>query len=306
MYGQNGELIYVYARNPAYLELSTGSEQFFRNALRLPYNNLYETKHKVDLGDENQLFAEGVYQLFSPNYLLSLAKQLFFVLAGLTLLLLVFVIAASRNYTTRTAGDKDTASTEEPPGFVSHGPSVSAATVAAQPTKQPVSEESLYAPDSGLCFEQYLEERLSNELRRAASFDQDLVTALVKCRGATDDRSIYIQLAKTLKEHFTFHDLLFEVQKDKIAVILPSTDLEQGIDELSDFQKALFKTDPNVFCTADVSIGLSSRNGRLINSDRILKEANAALKRAENDSETNLVGFRPDPGKFRSFLATQK
>ena len=309
IYGQKGELIYVYARNPAYLKLSTGSEQFSRNAVHLPYNNLYEIKHKVDLGDENRLFAEGVYQLISPNYLLSLAKQLFFVLAVLTLLLLVFVIAAGRNYTTQTVGEKDKASAKDSPGFASHGPAVSAPTVAAQPAKpaqQTVSEESLYAPDSGLCFEQYLEERLSNELRRAASFDQDLVTVLVKCRGATDDRSIYIQLAKTLKEHFTFHDLLFEVQKDKIAVILPSTDLEQGIDELSDFQKALFKTDPNVFCTADVSIGLSSRNGRLINSDRILKEANAALKRAENDRETNLVGFRPDPGKFRSFLATHK
>ncbi|MCF7914955.1 MAG: hypothetical protein K9L66_07315 [Spirochaetaceae bacterium] len=260
----------------------------------------------MDLGDENQLFAEGVYQLISPNYLLRLAQQLFFVLAVLTLLLLVFVITAGRNYRTRSAGEKDTASGEDSPGLVSQEPTVSATSVAAQPAKQTVNEESLYAPDSGLCFEQYLEERLSNELRRAASFDQDLVTALIKCRAAADNRSTYIQLAQTLKEHFTFHDLLFEVQNDKMAVILPSTDLEQGIDELSDFQKELFKTDPNVFCTDDVSIGLSSRNGRLINSDRILKEANAALKRAENDSETNLIGFRPDPGKFRSFLATHK
>jgi GGDEF domain-containing protein len=90
-----------------------------------------------------------------------------------------------------------------------------------------------------------------------------------------------------------------------MAVILPNSDLEQGITELSDFQKELFQATPDMFCTSDISIGLSSRNGRLINSKRILKEAHAALKRAEKDSETNLIGFRPDPGKFRSFLAMQ-
>lgn len=326
LYGQNGELIYVYARNPAYLKITTGSEQFSRNSVHLPYNSLYETRHKVGLDDNNRLFAEGVYQLFSPNYLLSLAKQLFLALAVLTLLLLITVIAVGRSSfagntreekndkNSRTSNKKDTAAAGSSPDMASltyagsssssDSSEVSAAAI-TRTAQQTESEESLYAPDSGLCFEQYLVERLSNELRRAASFDQDLVTALIKCRGTGDNRSSYIQLAKTLKEHFTFHDLLFEVQNDKMAVILPSTDLEQGIAELSDFQKDLFQATPEMFCASDISIGLSSRNGRLINSDRILKEAHAALKRAENDSETNLVGFRPDPGKFRSFLARQ-
>ncbi|MDZ7793416.1 MAG: hypothetical protein U5P10_06895 [Spirochaetia bacterium] len=307
LYGRNGELIYVYARNPSYLKISQGSEQFSRSSVHLPYNNLYETIHKVELNTDNRLIAEGVYQLFSPNYLLSLAKQLFLVLSVLTLFLLIFVIVTSRRSFAEypsNAGEKETAPAGGSSDTAFQTSAVSSAAV-AHPATQTESEESLYTPDSGLCFEQYLEERLSNELRRAASFDQDLVTALIKCKGAVDNRSTYIQLAKKLKEHFTFHDLLFEVQNDKMAVILPSSDLEQGITELSDFQKELFQATPDMFCASDISIGLSSRNGRLINSDRILKEAHAALKRAEEDSETNLIGFRPDPGKFRSFLAMQ-
>lgn len=322
LYGRSGELIYAYARNPGYLKITEGSEHYSRNSIQLPYNNLYETRHKVVLDDNNRLIAEGVYQLFSPNYFLSLAKQLFLVLSGLALILLIFVIAAGRSsfagnpappiHTGHTgeqdavpAGDSSVKAYRAPNASSSSMASNAPSSGAITRTHQQESEESLYTPDSGLCFEQYLDERLSNELRRAASFDQDLVTALIKCRGAVDDRSIYIQLAKTLKEHFTFHDLLFEFQNDKMAVILPSTDLEQGIAELSDFQKELFQVTPDMFCTSDISIGLSSRNGRLINSDRILKEAHAALKRAEKDSETNLIGFRPDPGKFRSFLARQ-
>lgn len=319
LYGRKGDLVYVYARNPAYLKVLTGSKQFTRNSIHLPYNNFFETRHKVVLDDENQLIAEAVYQLFNPSSLLSLTKKLFLALLVLSLFLLIFVIAASRSSCAGTSrhpvnsGEKDTSTGGKSPDKVSRAPDNSSSSSVessvssspfTRPTLRPENEESLYAPDSGLCFEQYIEERLSNELRRAASFDQDLVTALIKCRGAVDDRSIYIQLAKTLKEHFTFHDLLFEVQQDTMAVILPNTDLEQGIDELSDFQKELFKTTREMFCASDISIGLSSRNGRLINSDRILKEAHAALKRAENDSETNLVGFRPDPGKFRTFLAS--
>ena len=91
-----------------------------------------------------------------------------------------------------------------------------------------------------------------------------------------------------------------------MAVILPNTDLEQGINELSDFQKEVYKDSDGKLCTFDIKIGMSSRNGRLINSDRILKESRAALRKAEHDIETNLVGFRPDPGKFRSFLASQE
>src|SRR6056297_725730 len=307
LYSRNGELIYAYARNPSYLKMSQGSEQFSRSSVHLPYNNLYETMHKVKLDNDNRLIAEGVYQLFSPSYLLSLAKKLFMALSVLTLFLMIFVIVAGQKSFAEhpsNGSKKDTAAAGGS-SDMTFRPSTPPSAAVTHPAKQTESEESLYTPDSGLCFEQYLEERLSNELRRAASFDQDLVTAMIKCRGAVDDRSTYIQLAKKLKEHFTFHDLLFEVQNDKMAVILPSSDLEQGIAELSDFQKELFQATPDMFCTSDISIGLSSRNGRLINSDRILKEAHAALKRAEKDSETNQVGFRPDPGKFRTFLASQ-
>lgn len=297
LYNADGELIYVYARNPRYIEVAPDLELFQRQSINLTYNNLIATSHKVELAEDEHIFGEGVYQIFTPASLLTLSTNILYALSALTLLLLFSLICSSKTAVDQPqhppleGASRDTA---EPLGSIS------------PPKVELDEEESLYAPDSGLCFQQYLEERLSNELRRAAAFDEDLVIALIHCRNALEDRLTYIQLAQRLKDHFTFHDLLFEMEHDKMAIILPNTDLEQGINELSDFQKKVYKESGEKLCTFDIKIGLSSRNGRLINSDRILKEARAALRKAEHDIETNLVGFRPDPGKFRSFLASQE
>ncbi|MFW6207575.1 MAG: hypothetical protein ACOC7X_02645 [Spirochaetota bacterium] len=293
LYNAEDELIYVYARNPHYVRIAGDSERLLRRSINLTYNTLFETSHTVRLPDDFRVFGEGVYQIISPASLLSLSTNIFYVLAALTLLLLVSLLCSGKHKSV-TAGHEP-----EPPSVDN---SIYESSTA---TSFKAEEESLYAPDSGLCFEQYLEERLSNELRRAAAFDEDLSVAFIQCGNAMEDRLTYIQLAQKLKDHFNFHDLLFELEHDKMAVILPNTDLEQGINELSDFQKDVYKESGEKLCTFDIRIGLSSRNGRLINSDRILKEVRAALRKAEHDIETNLVGFKPDPGKFRSFLASQ-
>ncbi len=294
LYNAKDELIYVYARNPRYIQVAEDSERFLRKSIDLTYNTLIETSHRVQLTDDARVFGEGVYQIFTPAGLLSLSTNIFYVLAGLTLLLLISLLSSGKGNSSASLHAPETPEVDH---------SIYEST---SPTSYKEEEESLYAPDSGLCFEQYLEERLSNELRRAAAFDEDLAAALIQCGNAMEDRLTYIQLAQKLKDHFNFHDLLFEVDHDKMAVILPNTDLEQGINELSDFQKEVYRESGEKLCTFDIKIGLSSRNGRLINSDRILKESRAALRKAEHDIETNLVGFRPDPGKFRSFLASQE
>lgn len=302
LYNSEDELIYVYARTPRYIEVFQDSEQFRRQSINLVYNNFLEASHKVQLTNESPIYGEGVYRIFTPASLLTLSTNIFYVLTALTVLLLITLIGAGRctGYAETPVPGHSPPNDSEAPALSFGMPSETA------PSAQHDDDESLYTPDSGLCFEQHLEERLSNELRRAASFDEDLVTALIKCGNAEEDRLTYIQLAQSLKDHFHFHDLLFEVDRDKMAIILPNTDLEQGIDELSDFQKDIYKDSGEKLCTFDIKVGLSSRNGRLINSDRILKEAHAALRKAEFDIETNLVGFKPDPGKFRSFLAARE
>ena len=62
----------------------------------------------------------------------------------------------------------------------------------------------MYSPDSELGWERYLAERLSAELKRAASFDQDLVLLLACVDGIKRNDSSYQELSRLAQEFFNF------------------------------------------------------------------------------------------------------
>src|SRR6056297_1117207 len=72
LYNTANELVYVYARNPQYIEVAQNSNQFLRQSISLKYNSMTETNQKVQLPMDSQLFGEGVYQIFSESSLFSL------------------------------------------------------------------------------------------------------------------------------------------------------------------------------------------------------------------------------------------
>ncbi|MDY7028246.1 MAG: hypothetical protein SVR04_08125 [Spirochaetota bacterium] len=288
VYGEDGRLLYVYARNPRYVQIPDSSFPA-RSEIVLSTFNPFQRLIVHEIDTRQGIYTEGVFDVFPYERAFFIARLFFLFLLLLFVLLLISIIITQRT--------------------LSHSGTVSGHTVAHVPHDRDVlhpnehelpHDEKIYTPDSLLCYEEYFAERLDNELRRSASFDQDLVLALLHC-DTSQSRERYIRIAEEVREFFTFHDLLFEYNDHVIAVILPNTDIDEGIARLSDFQRVLFKTAEHA--TADVSIGLSSRNGRLISYDRITEEAMAALRRAQKDRTTKLIGFRPDPGKYRTFIA---
>ena len=54
---------------------------------------------------------------------------------------------------------------------------------------------------------------------------------------------------------------------------------------------------------ANCRCGLSSRNGRLVSGKRLIREAAFALDKTGKEGEETIIGFRPDPGKFREYIS---
>jgi len=292
VYGEDNRLLYVYARNPRYVQIPD-SAVFDRSEIVLSTFNPFQRLIVREIDTRESIYTEGVFDVFPYERAFFIAKLMFLLLLLLFILLLISIIITQRTLTqsgrssVRTANDTTYPDRKAVPPYEPELP----------------HDEKIYTPDSLLCYEEYFSERLDNELRRSASFDQDLVLALIGC-DTSQGREQYIRLAEEVREFFTFHDLLFEYNDHIIAVILPNSDIDEGISRLSDFQRVLFKAGEHV--KADVSIGLSSRNGRLISYDRITEEALAALKKAQKDRTTHLIGFRPDPGKYRNFIANHQ
>jgi hypothetical protein len=167
----------------------------------------------------------------------------------------------------------------------------------------------LYDPATGLGWESYLRERLGAELRRSASFEQDLsilIASLDSATGRTDPD--YAVFAKTSRSFFSFNDLAFIFGTTGLAVILPNTDIDQAMRMSEELLKKLAlliqdRSDPMSYL--NLFMGLSSRAGRLVDADRLLGEAMAAHRKAREERDTHIMAFRPDPEKFRAYLANQ-
>jgi GGDEF domain-containing protein len=151
---------------------------------------------------------------------------------------------------------------------------------------------TLINPVTNLSFRDHLERRLGLELERAAYNDQDLTCMLVSFTDAADGGEAYSRRSGQILSAFKFEDLCFEYGKDAFCVILPNTELSRGIREAESFKGDHAGT---------MYFGLSARNGRLVESSRVLGEAERSLEHAQREPG-GIVGFRPDPRKYRQFV----
>ncbi len=165
----------------------------------------------------------------------------------------------------------------------------------------------LYSPLSGLGWEAYLADRLDAELRRAAGFEQDLCVLLLSNSVAEAGSRPYGILAKAFVEFFTFRDLSFEYGVSGMAAVLPNVDVEHGLRMAEEFLRKVgnrLAEQAEGKAAAGLAIGISARAGRLVEASRVLDEARAALERAQRDgSGSKAVAFKPDPDRYRNFVA---
>jgi GGDEF domain-containing protein len=163
----------------------------------------------------------------------------------------------------------------------------------------------LYSPATGLTWERHMEERLNSELKRAASFDQDLVLLLISLQGVRKSEPAYVAIARLVREFFNFEDLCFEFGKSGVAIIVPNLDIDQGIERAEDAKLRMDEVLANDHPSARLHIGMSARSGRLISGMPVIREAKSALGRAQNEAG-GIVAFRVDPERYREFMASQK
>jgi len=165
--------------------------------------------------------------------------------------------------------------------------------------------QGLYTPRGNVGWESYTQDRLASELHRCASFEQDLVFLIMEFRGAEElSDALYRQFAAEAVNFFTMRDMIFEKNENGVSVIIPSSDLEQGMAKSEEFRNRVIGKLPESFKgRTELCIGLSSRSGRLIEAERLIKESSKALEKALEDPASPIVAFKSDPDKYREFIS---
>jgi GGDEF domain-containing protein len=166
----------------------------------------------------------------------------------------------------------------------------------------------LYSPASGLGWESYTLERLNAEISRSASFEQDLSLLVCSYDGLTSQDAAYRSIGEAIKGFFSFRDLAFERGDDGFSVILPNIDSSHAIRMAEEFFKKLVFLADGDYAELELLplyMGISSRAGRLVDADRLTTEASSALEKARYEKDSHIVAFKPDPDKYRLYLASK-
>ena len=176
------------------------------------------------------------------------------------------------------------------------------------PRQQPSVPRELTSPRTGLVWAEHFEARLHAELERAALADQDVALARIQIdEPFVDSRlpMVHAAIAKLLREMFPLHDLLFEAGEDSYTVLLPDNEVDAAVRVLDEF-RARVAGSAIEGRTRTVSIGVSSRGGRLIEGTTLLEEANVSADKAAREGGNQVIGFRADPSRYRDSLSTAR
>jgi GGDEF domain-containing protein len=320
-YGIQDNIQYLWARNRRVLD-ETSEE-----APRFTYDRVSQARlsGSVRLPDGAPLMVEGIYTVLDRRDIFALLRDaLIAVLAFALLAVILAVISLLRP--TPAAGEKPREATAKQPAGLRK---TTSAPPRSRPTEraptgtrtaptadararehragQPSVDAGLFSPQSGLSPESHLEKRLSLELERAASNDQDLSICFIEYPSLARGSQTYRDVAAALLEFFGFEDLIFEYGKSGFCVIFPNVDLTEAIGLVESFQRRGRDSEDGSEAAppraAGVpAFGLSSRNGRLVEGGRLMREARQALAKAR-DLPGRIMGFRPDPQRYRRYLS---
>lgn len=192
----------------------------------------------------------------------------------------------------------------EPPRPEPHRPEA-AQPEPLRPAARQDTARDLTSPRTGLVWSEHLEPRLHAELERAAAADQDVALARVLIDQPDADAGlpvVHTAVARLLRDSFPLQDLIFEAGDDSYTLILPDNEVDAAVRALDEFRKKVANTIIEERYRT-VSIGVSSRSGRLIEDSTLLEEAVVSAAKAVREGGNQVVGFRADPARYRDALS---
>ncbi len=303
VHSESDGILYFISRNKSYLKEPAEISAQWRGIPEYQYNHGYETLLTVPFPSSNgSAYLDALFVTFGREDLYPILRDdLYILLAFLMVCGIVFLIYSN------VGEDDERLLTENRfpsrTGAPAASPGEAGDWTGTSPPPKPM-EKSLTSPGSGLGWAEHFDTFLKNEIERAASTDQDLTVAIIQIDNpplAAELPREYNGIAALLKEAFPLHDLLFESTVSSYAILLPDTDIDQAVKSLDVFRIRVAEAHIGGR-GATVSIGASSRGGRLIDGKTLKREAVISAGKAETEGGNQVIGFRANPAKFREIL----
>ena len=144
-----------------------------------------------------------------------------------------------------------------------------------------------------------LEAKCEEALVKAAENGSDLAVLIIKVNSSENEISLE-QIENIFDSDFAQNALVFSDESNLFTVLLENT----GLDDAMTVAKEIFEGFSEKLADAGqkVTIGLSSKNGRTVSSERLLTEAREAQKHAATEPDSPIIAFRASPEKYNDYI----
>lgn len=144
-----------------------------------------------------------------------------------------------------------------------------------------------------------LEAKCEEALVKAAENGSDLAVLIIKVNSSENEISRE-QIESIFDSDFAQNALVFSDESNLFTVLLENT----GLDDAMTVAKEIFEDFSEKLADAGqkVTIGLSSKNGRTVSSERLLTEAREAQKHAATEPDSPIIAFRASPEKYNDYI----
>ena len=288
----DNSILYYYSANP-------DAVQFYPDRNEAKYTTsraflLYKGPVKVT-ATPPVLNIEILYKISDRNQIVYIFKALMsYVLVFIIITAVALVVSSSKGFRLRPAKVAEPAAEEE----VADAPEEAAELEKYEEEPAPAMFDDHKPADFGFADIKFFDIALTDSLTEAMNIKKDLVLAEFKFTDAPSS-DLWKLAGEVAAECFTINDLRFAMSDDKFAVIFPDKNLHEGLALCQNYAKSFSVMSGKNMLYA----GLSSRNGREMDAQRLVTETQAALFKCTE--EENIVALETDPDKYREFICSK-
>ena len=152
--------------------------------------------------------------------------------------------------------------------------------------------------DSKVSFEKVVEEELNNSIAN----EKEFAIFVMKVIGIEQTSEEHRTMIDLLQDRMKAQNLIFEGKDNTIIILKHDTTLDENLalaeNTINEIENTYAANNPICY------LGLSNRNQRIVTSQRLMFEAEAALNHAE-ETEEKVIAFRANTEQYNNFINQQ-
>ena len=298
-------ILYLVTRSRSYLREPAAADPSWHGTPTYQVSRGYEVLLSRSLSDGGPSLDALFVVMGREDFYPVVRDDLFLFLAFLLVCGVVILIVTNVQQDAEPGAGRRRSASPPPPSSPTAAPPRTVESPAPPASGEPPGTgRALTSPRTGLVWAEYLEPRLRAEISRAAAADQDLAIAKVRIDEPFIDAKlplVHAHIAGMLKDNFPLNALIFETGNDSCTLLMPDSDVDAAVRSLEAFRKTVAATKIEGR-ERTLSVGASSRGGRLIEAGTLLEEIEVSLVKASREGGNQVIGFRADPARFRDTL----